>query len=289
MKGKSLYLFAICTVMTVASCKKSSVAPIVPVEPPVVEVVEDPNYETVANTIAVSAVLNGAKFNWVNEAKKPVYLKFKYVQDALPKEVVITTSSDAAGTLTIPIAALTTFNVSVTNVGGQAVSTRTMAILPLLNPETKLAKTGWQASASSEINDEDNEFNGAENIVDDVTVISKSSSSPSFWQSNYNADPMLIYPHFLIVDMKTAEKITKIGLNAHTDKNQGFNTFRIEGSVDGIDFDDIGGSLKNFAPAVTTEQLYAVVTPVPIRYVKITLISGSDYPCLANFEAYVRK
>ena len=289
MKGKSLYLFAICTVMTVASCKKSSVAPIAPVEPPVVEVVEDPNYEKVASTISVSAILGGAKFDWVNEAKKPVSLKFKYVQDAVPKEVVVTTSSDAIGTLTIPIAALTTFNVSISNVGGTAISIRSMAILPLLLPEVKLAKTGWKATASSEINDEDNEFNGAENIVDDVKTISKSSSSPSFWQSDYNSDPMQTYPHWLIVDMKTAEKITKIGLNAHTDPNQGFNTFRIEGSTDGVDFEDIGGSLKNFAPAVTAEQVFSVVTPVPIRYVKITLLSGSDYPCLANFEAYVRK
>ncbi|WP_316747022.1 discoidin domain-containing protein [Pedobacter gandavensis] len=290
MKGKSLYLFAIGTLMTIASCKKSNVEPIAPVEPPKVEVIpEDPNYETVASTIEVTAVLGAAKFDWINAAKKPVYLKFKYVQDAVPREVIVATSSEAAGTLSIPIAALTTFNVFISNVGGTAVSTRAMAILPILYPEVKLPKIGWNATASSEINDEDNELNGAANIVDDVKTMSLTSSSPSFWQTDYNVEPMLTYPHWLIVDMKTAQKITKIGLNAHTDPNQGFNTFRIEGSLDGVDFEDIGGSLKNFAPSVTTEQSFAVVTPVAIRYVKITLLSGSDYPCLANFEAYVRK
>ena len=93
-----------------------------------------------------------------------------------------------------------------------------------------------------------------------------------------------------IVDMKKAEKITKIGLNAHIDANQGFTAFRLEGSTDGVDFSDIGGGgQKVFSPGTKEEQLFGVTSPVAIRYVKITLLVGSPYPCLANFEAYARK
>ncbi|SHG98283.1 discoidin domain-containing protein [Pedobacter caeni] len=292
MKGKCLYLFVICIAMAMVSCKKDKVAPIVEVEPPAPVVVEDSNYEAVANTFSVSAVLGGAKFDWQNPAKKPVAIKIKYVEDGLSKEKLVAESIDAIGTLTIPIGGRTSFSVFVSNVGGKSIANRPMAIFPELLPEVKLVKTGWTASASSEINDADNEFNGAENIVDDVKApsLSAGAGTPSFWQTNYNAEPMLIYPHWLIVDMKKAEKITKIGLNAHIDANQGFTAFRLEGSTDGVDFNDIGGGgQKVFSPGTKQEQLFGVTSPVAIRYVKITLLAGSPYPCLGNFEAYARK
>lgn len=289
MKRKSLYLFAFFA-MAAISCKKSSVAPVAVIDPPPVVVTEDPNYMNVANTIVVSGVLEGAKFDWVNESKKGVSMRIRYIEDGLTREKLVTNSVDAVGTVTVPIFSLTNFTVIVSNANGKATDTKLMGVLPILKPEAKLSKVGWAASASSEINDADNEFNGAENIVDEVGIKSISSPDlPSFWQTNYNAEPMLNYPHWLLVDMKTAARITKIGLNAHTDASQGFSSFKLEGSTDGVTFSDIGAGVKIFDPAKKTEQTFAVSTPVAIRYVKITLLVGAPYPCLGNFEAYARK
>ncbi|MEJ2883769.1 discoidin domain-containing protein [Pedobacter sp. GR22-6] len=290
MKKYRLYLYLLVAVLPMASCKKNSVpAEIIPeVIAPVV--VEDPNYLTVANTIEVSAVLEGAKFVWQNEAKKAVSIKIRYAEDGISKEQTIENNLDVAGTVTVPISSLTNFTLLVSNTNGKATATKLMGILPILKPESKLSKSGWSATASSEINDPDEELNGANNIVDAVTVKSITSpSSPSFWQSDYYLDPIYPYPHWLLVDMKKASKITKVGLNAHVDANQGFNSFKIEGSVDGAVFADIGNGVKTFNPALLTEQNYTVSTPVSIRYVKITLLTGSPYPCLANFEAYARQ
>ena len=289
MKRKCLYLFAFFAI-AVVSCKKSKIAPVAEVDAPVVVVTEDANYLNVANTIVVSGVLEGAKFDWINESKKGVSIRIKYTEDGLTREKLLTNSVDAAGTVTVPIFGLTNFTVIVSNTNGKATDTKLMGVLPILKPEAKLSKVGWTASASSEINDADNEFNGALNIVDEVGVRSISSPDlPSFWQTNYNAEPMLNYPHWLLVDMKAAIRITKIGLNAHTDANQGFSSFKLEGSADGVTFSDIGAGVKIFDPAKKTEQTFAVSTPVAIRYVRITLLVGAPYPCLANFEAYARK
>ncbi|WP_316819705.1 discoidin domain-containing protein [Pedobacter gandavensis] len=290
MNRKGFYLLMLFAATTVSSCKKDKVIKeIEPVIAPVV-VVEDQNYLNVSNTVEISPVLNGAKFDWQNDAKKSVDLKFKYVEDGLNKEVILKNNKDAVGTFTVPISGLTNFSILVSNTDGKAVATRSMGVLPILKPEVKLTKTGWTATASSEINDVDDERNGAENIVDDIKVISLTSpGTPSFWQSDYNLDPIFPYPHWLMVDIKEATKLTKIGLNAHTDPNQGFTSFKIEGSVNGIDFTDIGGGQLTFNPATTKEQMFPVSSSLAIRYVKVTLLIGSPYPCLANFEAYSRK
>ncbi|WP_316790637.1 discoidin domain-containing protein [Pedobacter frigoris] len=290
IKRGCVYLLLIAATATVASCKKNSTKPDVEVEPEKPVVIEDTNYINVAATVEVSPLLEGAKFVWKNEAKKGVVLKFKYNEDGINKEVTVENNADVNGTVTIPIFGLTNFTVTVANTGSKVVSTRLMGILPQLKPESKLSKTGWSASASSEINDPDEELNGAENIVDDVAVKSVTSpSSPSFWQSDYYLDPIFPYPHWLVVDMKKAIKLTKIGLNAHTDGNQGFTEFKIEGSIDGIAFTDIGEGQKTFNPKTTAEQTFKVIPATAIRYVKITLLLGTPYPCLANFEAYARQ
>lgn len=289
MKRKCLYLFMAFAIAAI-SCKKSAVAPPIEVTPDPVAVVEDPNYIAVANSITVSPAMDGAKFDWKNESKKAVDILIKYTHNAERKEHTVKNNQQGAGTFTLPISGLTNFTITVANTNGKLVETRLIGVMPILKPEVKLTKTGWTARASSEVNDADNEFNGAENIVDEVTRMSLSSpDNPSFWQSDYNADPMYVYPHWLIVDMKTAEKITKVGLNAHTDPGQGFTNFILEGSLDGVTFNEIGDGSLTFNPAQKTEQVYPVITSVAIRYVRITLRVGAPYPCLGNFEAYSRK
>jgi hypothetical protein len=290
MNRKGFYLFMVFVAITISSCKKSSSKPDVIPEPEKPVVVEDINYKTVASTIEVSPELEAAKFVWQNASKKAITIKFKYTADGINKEVLVENNADAEGAVSVPIFGLTNFTIVVTNTGGKAAETRLMGILPVLKPEAKLSKAGWSATASSEINNEDEELNGAENIIDDVARKSITSPDvPSFWQSDYDLDPIFPYPHWLIIDLKKDIRLTKIGLNAHTDGNQGFSQFKIEGSVDGIGFTDIAEGQKTFNPRITTEQNFKVSPATPIRYVKITLLIGSDYPCLANFEAYARQ
>jgi hypothetical protein len=290
IKIKGVYT-GILLIALFTACKKNPVNPAV--EAPEVSVVvpEDPNYQTVAASIEISPVLEGAKFVWVNASKKAVTLKFKYTIDGINKETLVDNNVAANGTVTIPIFELTNFSIAISNTGGKLLTTRLMGVLPVQKPEAKLTKTGWTATASSEINNPDEELNGAVNIVDAVNIKSITSpSAPSFWQSDYNLDPIFPYPHWLIVDMKQAIKITKVGLNAHIDGSQGFTQFKLEGSVDGIGFTNIGGGTdKTFNPNITTEQVFAVSPATAIRYVKITLLLGSPYPCLGNFEAYARQ
>lgn len=152
--------------------------------------------------------------------------------------------------------------------------------------DIKLDKTGWTATASSEVNFPGDETNLAAFLVDPVSVKSPTASGvPSFWQVDY--EELHPYPHWAIIDMKKASAITYIGLNAHTDAKQGFTKFSISGSTDGVNFTQLGDN-RSFNPGTTAEQKYAVSPAGPIRYVKITLLEGSDYPCLANFEAYVK-
>jgi hypothetical protein len=290
MKRKGFYLFLVFIAIAIIACKKSSSKPDVVPEPEKPVIVEDVNYQTVANTIEIAPELESAKFVWKNTSKKAVTIKFKYTADGMNKEVVVDNSTDSEGTVSVPIFGLTNFTILVSNTGGKAAATRLIGIQPVLKPEVLLSKVGWTATASSEINDPDEELNGAENIIDNVATKSITSPSvPSFWQSDYYIDPVYPYPHWLVIDMKKESRITKIGLNAHTDGNQGFSEFKIEGSIDGIGFTDIAEGQKTFNPRITSTQNFKVAPATPIRYVKITLLVGSPYPCLANFEAYARQ
>lgn len=290
IKIKGVYT-GILLIVLFTACKKNPIVPAVETPEVSVAVPEDPNYQTVAASIEISPVLEGAKFVWVNASKKAVTLKFKYTIDGINKETLVDNNVAANGTVTIPIFELTNFSIAISNTGSKLSTTRLMGVLPVQKPEAKLAKSGWTATASSEINNPDEELNGAMNIVDAVDLKSITNpSAPSFWQSDYNLDPIYPYPHWLIVDLKQAIKITKVGLNAHNDGNQGFTQFKLEGSVDGIGFTNIGGGTdKTFNPKITTEQVFAVSPATAIRYVKITLLLGSPYPCLGNFEAYARQ
>ncbi|HMI04430.1 MAG TPA: discoidin domain-containing protein [Pedobacter sp.] len=290
MKRKGFYLVLIFIAIATTSCKKSSSKPDVTPEPEKPVIVEDINYKTVANTIEIAPELEAAKFVWQNASKKAITIKFKYTADGINKEVIVDNNTDAEGAASVPIFGLTNFTIVVSNTGGKAAATRLVGIQPVLKPEVKLNKVGWTAAASSEINLPDEELNGAENLVDNVTTRSITSPAvPSFWQSDYYLDPVYPYPHWLIIDMKKEARITKIGLNAHTDGNQGFSQFKIEGSIDGIGFTDIAEGEKTFNPRITSEQNFKVAPATPIRYLKITLMIGSPYPCLANFEAYARQ
>jgi hypothetical protein len=151
-----------------------------------------------------------------------------------------------------------------------------------------LSKTGWTATASSEVNFPGDELNLASMIVDPISTkspIPDDSKVPSFWQADY--DVLHPYPHWIIVDMKKASLLSYIGLNAHTDPKQGFSKFSISGSVDGVTFTQLGDD-RNFNPTTVNEQKFAVSPATPIRYVKITLLEGTSYPCLANFEGYIK-
>ncbi|GGI22183.1 discoidin domain-containing protein [Pedobacter mendelii] len=152
--------------------------------------------------------------------------------------------------------------------------------------DVALGKTGWIATASSEVNYPGDETNLAAYVVDVISAKSPTAASmPSFWQADY--DVLHPYPHWIIVDMKKASLPSYIGLNAHTDAKQGFTKFSISGSTDGTNFTQLGDN-RNFNPATTAEQKFTVSPAAPIRYVKITLLEGTPYPCLANFEAYVK-
>ncbi|RNL51304.1 discoidin domain-containing protein [Pedobacter jejuensis] len=183
------------------------------------------------------------------------------------------TASDKAATQTGSITFLAEFNI-------RGLQER----VPIT--DVALDKTGWTATASSEVNFPGDETNLAAFIVDPISAKSPTATStPSFWQADY--DVFHPYPHWIIVDMKKANLLTYIGLNAHTDAKQGFSKFKIEGSVDGTTYANLGDE-RNFNPATINEQKFAVSPSSAIRYIKITLLEGTPYPCLANFEAYVK-
>jgi len=152
--------------------------------------------------------------------------------------------------------------------------------------DVALDKAGWTATASSEVNFPGDETNLAAYVVDVISAKSPTATGiPSFWQADYEV--LHPYPHWVIIDMKKASLLSYIGLNAHTDAKQGFTKFSVSGSADGTTFTQLGDN-RNFNPATTTEQKFAVSPSAPIRYIKITLLEGTPYPCLANFEAYVK-
>jgi hypothetical protein len=148
----------------------------------------------------------------------------------------------------------------------------------------KADRTAWTATASSE------ELVG-EGAVNGRTAALFDGNYNSFWHSQWmGASP--VYPHWMIVDMKSAVKAISVDLTARQNNVNGMTKFTLEGSTDATTWTNLkkGGGNFVFDPANKAPQGYAVISTNDIRYLRVMMTEGKTTSThLAEIEVYTAK
>ncbi len=136
----------------------------------------------------------------------------------------------------------------------------------------KANRTGWTVTASSEELTGEGAVNGRAAVVLDGIIT-------TYWHSKYTGGAVP-YPHWLIIDMKKANKLVTVDLTARLANNNGFTKFKVEGSVNGTTWTNIGITATNtigeltFVPANKTAQAFSVSSATAYQYIRITALQG---------------
>ena len=148
----------------------------------------------------------------------------------------------------------------------------------------KADRTSWTATASSE------ELSG-EGPVNGRTSALLDGNYNSFWHSQWaGATPP--YPHWILIDMKSAVKAITIDITARQNNANGMTKFTLEGSVDGTTWNNLrkDGGMFKFDPANKAPQSFPVSSTGTIRYLKLTMNEGKVASShLAEIEVYTVK
>lgn len=157
---------------------------------------------------------------------------------------------------------------------------RTVFVIVGKLEESKVAKTGWAATAQSEELVGEGPNNGAARFAIDGKI-------SSFWHTEWSgANPPL--PLWLKVDMSEPRYLTKIGLTTRQGDDRGCSKFKLELSMDGTNWTVIGDNLT-MDPSNYSEQTFSF--PITrCRYIRYTALEGdwgwNDFTFLAELDAY---
>jgi len=117
----------------------------------------------------------------------------------------------------------------------------------------------------------------------------------TYWHSKYTGGA-IPYPHWLIINMKKANKLVTVNLTARQNNTRGMTNFKIEGSTDGTNWTNIAITATNttgeltFLPATKTAQDFSVSSTTAYQYIRITALAGLAVNThLAEVDVFVGK
>lgn len=144
-------------------------------------------------------------------------------------------------------------------------------------PPQKMKKDAWTITASSHAADTQAPNGGPEKVIDD--------DINTYWHSKHKPSSPG-YPHWLAVDMQRKVAIKYIELTPRSSyASQSFTKFRVEGSEDGITWNDYGGF--DFEPVNGKVQQFFLEGKPATQYIKIVLTAGKTvHAHLAEFSVY---
>nr|WP_199079162.1 discoidin domain-containing protein [Pedobacter sp. ASV19] len=156
--------------------------------------------------------------------------------------------------------------ISIKNASGYFINptVKTILIVAPKLAETLASKTGWTATADTEELTGEGAVNGRAGAAIDGDI-------STYWHSMWSgSEPP--YPHWLIIDMKKENFVTRVDLAPRQNNSNGFIRFDLEGSTDNTNWVSLGKNLT-MDPVVKTFQRYPI-TPASYRYIRITMLEA---------------
>lgn len=143
--------------------------------------------------------------------------------------------------------------------------------------DVKITKTNWTATADCEELVGEGAINGrAKAAIDDIIT--------TYWHTTYKP-ANINYPHWLVVDMKQTIIVNQVELTRRQGNNNSFNDFRIDGSMDGVNWTPYGSYTLI---AGNTTQRFPLPGSHQMRYIRVyaTSFTGGLNAHLAEFSVY---
>lgn len=236
-----------------------------------------PIYTEVSPTLTISPGFGSAKIKWKNVTGQTLGIQVSYIDSTGTQQVVSDTSSNAADSLVISGLpnVQSNFTVVLSDVYGSQSAPQSLTTTPL--KEVKIDKSNWTITADSQEEFGEPSPNGWATAAIDNNI-------NTYWHSEWlNAQPG--YPHWLAVDMHQEVTISRIELTPRQGHRDGFKTFDIDGSDDGIHWTTYESNLSLIQENNT--QSFAVPSNPTVRYIRIYMTSGASfYAHLAELSVY---
>lgn len=242
-----------------------------------------PASKALNNVTVLSGVLSG-KLKVVNVTGVLITLYYKLDSEVDFKEAVIPVAAyDEEFSFTnLPIGQHTVHYYFTDETGGTSatISTDFQALA-----STLMDKTGMEVEVSSVETNEGADNGKGSSLID--------GNISTYWHSTWSSGNNPVYPHWFIVDLKKECLFESIEMiRRHNNTGGGFNTFKVEYSVDRSSWNILATDLVfNSTTTPATWQKYSF-EPVTARYVRITALTssgGSTSTHLAEINVYEAK
>jgi hypothetical protein len=220
-----------------------------------------PPHLFVANTVEVVPDFGSAIVTWENETEKEVAVNVRYKDKFGTEQLIVFGSSERNGKGVIPDLGdeEQEFVVYVSNLSGMRSETKTFTLAPYR--ETTFDKGEWEVV---DISSEQSPGMKDNLIDDDISTI---------WHSPWSwSQPD--YPHYFTVDMKAVKTVSRIVLVNRQNDSRGMTKFRLEGSVDGEEWINLG---EFPFEQINAAQSFRISSNPQIRYFKMTALEGPNF------------
>ncbi len=238
---------------------------------------KDPVYAIVAPSLAISPGIGSATIKWNNPTGQAVVIKISYLDSTNTAQILSDSSSKAADSVIISslLNVETSFTITLADPSGAHGADQLLKTTPLL--ESKIDKSNWSVTADSQETD-------GEGPVDGFATAAIDNDITTYWHTEWeNAQPD--YPHWLAVDMKQEVVLSRVELTPRQGKTDGFTSFDIDISNDGINWTAYASNLTLVQNH--TAQSFAITSNPKVRYVRIYATAGvSYYANLAELSIY---
>lgn len=228
--------------------------------------------------IKTSPLPAGARISWINPTEKMVSVSVKYTDDSDAEQTAIKTSVKLADSFEIAVS--NRQNIEIAAIYGASRLAKSVEIVPLPPPPSKLDRTGWDFPGyddgsqgetigySSQATNEGGTPNGRV-----IAMIDGSTST--FWHASWS--PASSYPHWFIVDMHQSIAVYEIELQRRQGNGGTAKGFRLytckdvpvdqNDPNDGYDWEDQGE--YPFDPTINDAQRISIPASPVARYIKM--------------------
>lgn len=237
----------------------------------------DPVYIIVAPTLDIAPGIGAAILKWTNSTGQPLGITISYLDSTGTKQVFSDSSSLAVDSFAVTGLQNVdySFTVVLSDASGAHGQEYVLTTKPLI--ESKIKKSDWTITADSE------ETSG-EGPIDGFATAAIDDDISTYWHTEWsNALPG--FPHWLAVDMHNEVLLSRVELTPRQGKTDGFTSFDIDTSDDGVNWTGYATGLTLVQNQLT--QSFSLPSNPRVRYLRIYATAGvADYTNLAELSIY---
>jgi len=228
---------------------------------------ELPVYQIVSKTLQIEGSIGSARISWTNSTGKTIVVNTSYTNSSgtIITQSFTSAKINGAGYIgNLPSDHTTAISVTVSDVSGKKSNPVSASVTP--SAEMKLSNSQWTIAGFSD------EEAGGEGPVSGYATAAIDGNISTFWHTEWSVNNPP-YPHWIAINIGKTVTVSKVGLVNRQKASSGQTEIQLMGSVDGVDWIDLGTFPFQQNNA---EQSFNLV-PQKWKYIKVVLTKGPNY------------